>query len=122
MDKKIEDYIKEVDRRVDNNFALAPPLFRILWWCGLRIRPPLFQTFMFNFLVNGIIVIVITYCLIPLLHPILPVVPDNSLLGTTGLAVFFGICMGWYSAKWYEKEARNAALPKWEDYNPPHFY
>ncbi|MBA4099937.1 MAG: hypothetical protein C0484_24585 [Rhodospirillum sp.] len=32
----------------------APPLFRFLWFCGIRVRPPHFSSFLFNFAFFGV--------------------------------------------------------------------
>jgi hypothetical protein len=113
MDKKIEEYVKEANRRADKPYWLAPLLFRILWHCGLKIRPPVFQTFRNNFISYAILGLVLSYCILSLfLRLSLPPV------GKLPESIFFGIFFGWYIARGYAKELRSIGSPSWEDYDP----
>lgn len=116
MDKKIDQYIKDMESRRMGP-VLAPPIvdyaplgYRLLWRCGLNIRPPLFQTFAVNFITNGLVAGLAFYGLLCLF---------SCSREPVAAGVLFGILTGWSSARLYAKEAKSLGLSNWKDYNPP---
>src|ERR1700721_3130814 len=91
MDLKIESYIKDMERRGIKGYLIAPPVFRLLWCFGLKVRPPLFNSFASNFIIFGFFWSIVVGCIEYAYDLIFSVSPHEPQLA---LAIFTGVAMG----------------------------
>jgi len=90
----------------------APPLYRLLWRLGIKVPPPHFASFSWNFAFSGIGVGLVWGLLMWLMtwsHQGMSIQKAIILSAIAGL--FFGLAM----AAFYRHGARKHALPKWHD-------
>jgi hypothetical protein len=118
--EKVELAVGDVAGRGVWRSTAAPFPYRILWWLGLRIRPPHFQGFPALVALNGLTV-ALSFAL-----PVAAVLvvrngPDyfpsklfNVLMMTSGV---FGLACGLGLAAFYRLSARRLGLPGWEVYD-----
>ena len=96
----------------------APPIYRIMVWMGLKVRPPHFNPFMINLALNGVyfgIVFgaVMTVVGIFLEHEILPTFAAAALFFmSSGLAA--GLPFGLLMASYYRLGSLKSKLPTWD--------
>ena len=91
----------------------APPLFRLLWKCGVRVRPPHFLGFAHIALVYGAWFTCAWGVFMWLLvwsHQ--GVDFPGVALRSAGAGAAFGLTMAWF----YTRERREFALPAWESF------
>jgi hypothetical protein len=91
-------------------WSYAPPAYRLFWWLGVPIRPPHFNTFVGNFLAQGIVsgaIFTLIMCIwISRDRPLTDVLPQCAL---------FAILSGLTSAAWIRSRRRKHRLPAWSD-------
>jgi len=85
----------------------APPLHRLLWSLGVPIRPPLFNSFAYNFLSMGSSFgVAFTW---------LTRDQDSTLVGLLAQCVITGGAFGLIMAIWMQRRARRYNLPAWSE-------
>jgi hypothetical protein len=111
---KITKYLLEVPRPGFGRRTAAPPLYRLAWWAGLRVRPPVFQPFwsvaVFNGTFSGVVFGVSVWLLTWLLEG------RHSSLQTIALSACMGVFVGLFMGRFYGDHARTLKLPNWDDY------
>jgi hypothetical protein len=111
--EKVDQLIADLGQKGMNPYAVAPPLFRLLWALGLRVRPPLFMGFLSLTLLAGVFFGAscgLLMWLMPLRPRKLPVEVGAATSLIAGL--LFGLSMATYY-RWKFKRLR---LPPWENY------
>jgi hypothetical protein len=113
-DEKIEYYLRDMRQRAVGwraRWSAVPPIYRLLWRLGIKVRPPLFASFWslaVPYAVGwGILLIIAWWLRDP--HTI------TSLVISVVGAAFIGVI----AAASYRRQARKLALPRWEDYPSP---
>ena len=113
-DEKIEYYLSDLRQRAVGwraRWGAAPPIYRLLWRLGIKVRPPLFVSFWSLAVLWavgwGILLIIAWWLRDP--HTI------TSLVISVVGAAFIGVI----AAVSYRRQARKLALPRWEDYPSP---
>ena len=91
----------------------APPLWRVLWWAGVDIAPPLFMRFAALFAICGsgytLGIGLSMWFSLWVRHR---AVDGASIAAVLGAGLLFGLTMATY----YRWLARRHALPAWADY------
>lgn len=120
-DEKITYYLRDMRQKGVRSWTAAPPLYRLLWRLGIKVRPPLFASFRSLYWPPAVLYL----CFFLLLwwweggshfwwweggsHSI------SGLVATVVAAVSIGVIM----AAIIRRKARKLALPRWEDYPSP---
>jgi hypothetical protein len=97
--------------------TFAPPPYRVAWWLGLDIAPPLFTRFVWSAIAQSIFyalaIGVVLWALdaLGVFAGALNVVVVGSLL--------CGLALGITEAVRYRFIAKRYGLPRWERYDPP---
>jgi hypothetical protein len=89
----------------------APPLFRILWRCGVQVRPPHFMGFGALASLCGIWFGIGWGAVMWLMVWSRQHVDVRAMLIGAGVA---GLCFGLFMATYITRQARKHALPRWE--------
>lgn len=92
------------------NFTIAPPVFRLAWKLGWRIRPPVFQSFALLAVEVGVPFGVLMGAVDYFVAGGAKSAPDFA------SAVFLGVFFGLFVATNYWHLARQLGLPAWEEY------
>jgi hypothetical protein len=107
--KKVEAHIAEVGRLGISARIAAPPPFALLWAAGLEIPPPLFLGFLPVMAIAAVPAAIV--CALPIAVLARPAV-------ALVLAAWCGLVLGALAARYYQRKARDLALPAWEHYLP----
>ena len=94
------------------SWRAAPPIYHAFWACGIRIRPPLFATFLFNFVYQAsVCAIFLSPCvyILVLTGKVDGVSRPLIIAAVAGAAVLLGL-MG---ALEFRYVARKHNLPSW---------
>ena len=97
--------------------TFAPPPYRVAWWLGLDIAPPLFTRFAWSAIAQSIFyalcigAVLWTLDAVGVFAGALNVVVLGSLLS--------GVALGVIEALRYRFIAKRYALPRWDRYDPP---
>lgn len=100
--------VDELRRQGVHSLTAAPPLYRLAWRLGLRIAPPLYQSFTTRAVIQGVEFAAIWGLLMWLLlwrsegRSIVAVLTDSAFAG-----LFFGLTM----AAYFRRKARGLHLP-----------
>ena len=113
MDNKVERYIKDMEKRRIKNYLIVPPIFRLLWYCGVNVCPPIFNSFTSNAIVIGLFWTIVVGCIEYSYNLIFSAPPHKSQLL---IAFFAGAATGVTEAWRIAKESKKHALPSWNDY------
>jgi hypothetical protein len=106
-------FLREVPRPGFSRWTAAPPIYRLAWWAGIRVRPPVFQ----SFAVRAVLFGAFWWILFPLLALIANgwfvhfELATAIVLGAVG-AVTLGVFMSFH----YQMKALWLDLPDWDDY------
>jgi hypothetical protein len=110
--EKVRFAVEDLVARGVRKPTASPLLYRLLWHIGVATPPPLFQSFLGAFVLQGcsfgLLLGAVLACADRRLAP-----NDATLLGIGG-GTTFGVLMGLHYW-WY---ARRLGLPKWDDYTP----
>ncbi len=96
--------------------TFAPPPYRVAWWLGLDIAPPLFTRFVWSAIAQTIFYALCIGAVLWILEALgvfagrLPVVVVGSLL--------CGLALGVTEAVRYRFIAKSYRLPRWDRYDP----
>ncbi len=90
----------------------APPIYRLAWRAGVRVRPPLYQPFRANAITMGA-GFAFAYGLLQWLNPWRQ---NTSVTATVFVAVFAGLIFGLGMAATFRRKASRLQLPP---LNPP---
>jgi hypothetical protein len=110
-DEKIEYYLRDMRQRGVGKFRAAPPIYRLLWRLGIKVRPPVFASF-WSLAVPYAIFYGILFFIVWWLNV------GHSITGLvlSGVAAAF---MAASIAVGNRRQARKLAFPRWEDYPSP---
>jgi hypothetical protein len=109
-DEKIAYYLRDMRQRGIGRFRAAPPLNRLLWRLGIKIRPLAFASFWSLFwLCAGFY---FSFFII------LQWVGHHSITGLSVIVLGAAACGGLIAGD-VRRRARKLALPRWEDYPSP---
>jgi hypothetical protein len=109
-DEKVARMVEDLASRGMGKFTVVPPLFRLAWVLGLKIKPPLFLDFGTLILCLGISFGLIWGVLMGLMEYFPSF--ENSFFSSLGAGALFGIIMAFY----YRRKAKELDLPAWEHY------
>ena len=99
--------------------AVSPPLYRFLWSMGLKLKPPLFQSFLSRFLHStilfavGVGTIALVFLCLGLWFGVVPSSPSH--LAVWSLILGGALAVGLLDAWVIRKRAHKLGLPRWED-------
>ena len=94
-------------------FTTAPPAWRLLWWLGAEVPPPMFLSFPVLAASAGVVFAV----LFGLAHWLLPFLPGlGSPIEVMVVAGVAGLVFGLAMAAIYRGIARRHGLASWSDY------
>ncbi|WP_422927259.1 DUF6404 family protein [Singulisphaera sp. PoT] len=114
--QKVAQHIREMSARGINRFTTAPPIYRILWLLGIKVRPPFFQTPTALKRTLGCGMAVVAFVAISLWkRPHDPGEIAMYVLGAIGVAA----AVGTQVAQQYTDLAKGMTFPRWEDYPEP---
>lgn len=105
-------------------WIIAPPLYRLAWLAGVRLPPPLFQSFPQILLTNtlgfGFLGILTLSPIVVAMDPGVPArVLRATLLGLIPAAsLFIGFVYGLAIGAFFRARARELRLPPWRSYRP----
>ncbi len=111
-DEKVAFLLKELGQKGISQYTTAPPLYRLLWRLGIKVKPPFFVSFWFLAVTMGGYFGVFwgIFMWFVFWQQRLPVsVALES-------AVFAGVLFGLSMAAYYRWRAGKLGLPRWEDY------
>jgi hypothetical protein len=112
--EKVAHLMGDLGRRGIRPLTVAPLMYRALWHLGIEVKPPHFAPFWRIAAVTGVIFAIFMIPVNWIMHLLLfwpqPWQYNIELAGVAGM--FFGI----YVASSYRRQARELALPRWEDY------
>lgn len=111
--EKVDYLRRDLGRRGVHYGTIAPPLFRVFWWLGWRIRPPHFLSFPKMALFSAAVFTVSWGSAMAVFLWSLPAVPW---LRVAAIAGGTGFLFGVFVAAWYRYQARRLALPRWRHY------
>jgi hypothetical protein len=113
-DEKVAHLLGDLGQKGVGRFTIAPPMYRLFWRLGIKVRPPLFASFWSLVAITGLGYGILLFVFMwPFVWQTEPV---SAVVGTAALAaVLFGLFMGVY----YRVRAQKLGLPRWEDYPPP---
>jgi len=120
-DEKIAYYLRDMRQKGVRSWTAAPPLYRLLWRLGIKVRPPLFASFRS--------LSVLYLCFFLLLwwgqgiswgssHFWWWEGGSHSISGLVA-SVVAAVSIGAIMAAIIRRKARKLALPRWEDYPSP---
>jgi len=109
-DEKVRHLRKALSKRGVWPFMVAPPIYRLLWRLGLKVRPPLFQSFFTLFLDNGTFFVVVMWVLTFSQGTVLDAEEFFSFIIPWG--AFVGLVVAIH-IRW---KARRLGLPSWKEY------
>ncbi len=114
--QKIKLMISDLHQRRVGRWTAAPPIYRLLWRLGSKVRPPLFQSFIDLFLGMGTYFGVLSGLFIWLFSW-----RSAESSGGAGVvvAVVAGALFGLFMAIYYHYKADMLGLPDWESYPEP---
>lgn len=113
--EKVDHLIAELGEQGMNPYTVAPPMFRLLWALGLRVRPPLFMGFFTIALFGGFFFGFFWGLFMWLIQWSWWKAPvELAVFASAAAGLLFGVTM----AAYYRWKARRLRLPKWEDYPP----
>ncbi len=126
-DEKITYYLRDMRQKGVRSWTAAPPIYRLLWRLGIKVRPPLFASFRSLFWRWAIFYL----CFFLLVwwgqgiswgqgssHFWWWEGGNHSISGLVGCGVGAAIC-GLVIPAIIRRKARKLALPRWEDYPNP---
>ncbi len=116
MNEKIEKYIEDMKGRRLRLTPIAPWEYRLLWYWGLNVRPPIFQSLVVNTMVTGMQATLGFAFAVILLERVLRIFSVSSLADVAVRSMCFGLLIGWWTARGYAKEFKDLELPDWESY------
>ena len=96
------------------SWRAAPPIYHAFWACGVRIRPPLFATFLFNLIYQAsVCAIFLSPCayILALAGKLDGVSRPLIVAAVAGAAVLLGL-MGALESRYF---ARKHRLPPWSE-------
>jgi hypothetical protein len=113
-DEKIEYYLRDMRQRAVGwraRWSAVPPIYRLLWRLGIKVRPPVFASF-WSLAVPYAIFYGILFFIVWWLNV------GHSITGLvlSGVAAAF---MAASIAVGNRRQARKLAFPRWEDYPSP---
>ena len=105
-------FIHEMRSRGVHSLESAPPLWRLLWACGSRIRPPHFMApWRIGFLLGSILAVPVGLLFAAAWYWVdCPLGIALAMPPITG--ALFGVQMAWH----FRLEALRLGLPSWEEY------
>lgn len=93
-------------------FQASPPLVRLLWSLGFRLRPPFYQRFSVNALISGAVFATLFGLIMHFRDTnALSLHWGGAVVQTMVAGVFFGLTMSSFTA-W---QAKDKGLSRWED-------
>lgn len=111
--EKLNKMFKELPERGIRKYEFAPPLYRLLWRIGIEIPPPLFSSFIFLFIFEGLLFGIPWGVFMWLFERSRNVMSAISyILGSIFAGIFFGLIM----AINFRRQAKKYNLPLWKDY------
>jgi hypothetical protein len=115
--EKIAYLLRDLGRRGLRPQRVTPPLYRLLWHFGIEARPPHFARFWWIAAVNGCLFAVFLGGLNWVIRRLLggPQPWPYVIIDLAGI-VLISVIIGVYAAASYRRQARELALPRWEDY------
>jgi hypothetical protein len=122
--EKIRAAVDGLRARGVPRWIVAPPLYRLAWLAGLRLPPPLFQSFAQILLTNtlgfGVLGVLTISPIVVLMDPgVPPRVLRVTLLGVIPAAsLLIGFVYGMAIAGFFRARARELRLPPWHGYRP----
>jgi hypothetical protein len=115
MDEKALNWMfDDLGNRGLTKSTIAPPAFRLAWKLGVQVAPPMFASFVANFLIMGIFFGVAWGGMMWLMfwQNQTRMTGSIALLAAAGAGIMFGLCMATY----YRILRSRHKLPDWEDY------
>jgi hypothetical protein len=109
--EKVRDFIALMSEAGVSQYHVAPPLYRLLWRLGVKVRPPHFQSFLVLTSITGGLFGLGMLC-VSLLWADVPNVVAFLLSSMAG--VTFGVTM----AAYFKQQAKDIQLPSWDKYQP----
>lgn len=122
--EKIRWAVDGLQTRGVPRWIIAPPLYRLAWFAGVRLPPPLFQSFLQILLTNtlgfGLLGILTMSPIVVVMDPGVPArVLRITLLGLIPAAsLFIGFAYGLAIGGFFRARARELGLPLWRSYRP----
>jgi hypothetical protein len=126
-DEKITYYLRDMRQKGVRSWTAAPPLYRLLWHLGIKVRPPLFASFRSLYWLRAVLCL----CFFLLLwwgqgiswgqggsHFWWWEGGSHSISGLVA-SVVAAVSIGAIMAAIIRGKARKLALPRWEDYPSP---
>jgi hypothetical protein len=115
--EKILQLMTDLGHRGIRPLTVAPPMYRVLWHLGIEVKPPHFAPFWRTAAATGLIFAIFIIAINWGVHLLLgqPQPWQYILIELAGVA-FISAVVGIYAASSYRRQARELALPRWEDY------
>jgi hypothetical protein len=100
-----------------SEWTAAPPLWRLLWRVGYELPPPMFNAFMHNALLLGVVFGIGWGLLMAVAQTVLMPLPLMGSLATwAGAAIMAGVLFGLFMASYFHWLARKHRLGSWDSY------
>ena len=109
-DKKVSRMLDNLSFRGMSKFTIAPPGFRLAWFLGWKVKPPLFLGFFALLFGLGIPFSILWGILVGLMGNFSSF--ENRILPSMVVGIIFGLIMAFY----YRVKARELDLPPWDHY------
>ena len=110
-DEKVARLLQDLGQRGIGRYTIAPPMYRLLWRLGIKLKPPHFASFWSLAAITGVgYGVLLALMMLALLWRSTPV---SGVIGTAALAA---ILFGLFMAAYYRTRAHQLGLARWEDY------
>ena len=111
-EEKVAYLLRDLGQKGIGQYAIAPPVYRLLWRLGIAVRPPYFARF-WSLAASMAVGFGIVWGIIMWFAIWRQSASVSVAVATAALAgLLFGVIM----AAYYRRQARKLALPRWEDY------
>ncbi|MCA9315231.1 MAG: hypothetical protein KDB73_07050 [Planctomycetes bacterium] len=107
----VRHYIAQAFLKGQPAIVSAPPLFRLLWRCGLKLPPPAMMSWWGLFATVGGYMAVAVWLLVTIFG-----LTAASWLASLVVAAAFGLTFGLLGAVTYRRKGRRLGLPPWHSY------
>jgi hypothetical protein len=110
-DEKVAHLLQELSQRGVSRYTIAPPMYRLLWRLGIKVKPPLFASFWSLVVIAGV-----GYGLLLGIFMWFFVWQSRSVSALVGTVAVAAVLFGLFMSLYYRWRARRLGLPRWEDY------
>lgn len=111
--QKVDRLIRDMRDRGISEYDAAPPIYRLLWKIGIKVRPPYFQPFFTIFLFQGLGFGLVFGGLMWLVLWRASGIPAGiAIIAALVAGLAFGLSMAFH----FKQQARKLNLPSWRRY------